>query len=127
VPAVTDARATTSPARAEVVAVAVVAGAVAAVGEGVEAEAEEAAEAAAGAGLAQNGFPRRNSPVAALRRPSALLSSSSRPPGTPRGARVGRSGGSSTWRGVYGEALEFARGMCIGVDEPSPDAPSNAA
>jgi hypothetical protein len=44
---------------------------VAAVGEGVEAEAAEAAAVAAGAGLARNGFPRRNSPVAASRRPPA--------------------------------------------------------
>jgi hypothetical protein len=123
VSAVTDARATTSPARAAVAAV--VAVAVAAVG--VVAEAVVAAAAvAAGAGLAQDGFPRRNSPAADLRRPSALLSSSSRPPGTPRGARVGRSGGSSTWCGVYGEAPEFAIDMCIGVDEPSPDSRSNA-
>jgi hypothetical protein len=72
-PAVTDARATTSPARAEEEVAAAAAVEVEAVGEGegVVAGAAGAAAGAAGAGWAQNGFPRRNSPVAALRRPSA--------------------------------------------------------
>ena len=56
-------------------------------------------------------LPKQKSRVTALSPPSAWLSSSSLPPTTPRGARADRSHGSSTCRGVYGEAQEFASSM----------------
>jgi hypothetical protein len=87
----------------EAVAAVVAAAVAVAVGEAVV-----AAEA-----VAQLGCPRRKPRAAVSRPPSAWLSSRSRPPRTPRGARVRRSCGWSTCHGVYGEAPDFARDLCL--------------
>jgi hypothetical protein len=99
------------------VAVAVVAVAVVAVG-GAVVEAVARGEAPARVGV-----PKRMSPGAALRQASAWLSSHSRPPTTPQGARADRSCGRSTCHEVYGETPKFAnRALPPGlVDEPSTD------